>query len=456
MGVEGWRGWHVLGAIVALGFASTVWASDHSETPLLIQDDFASVDLSDLYLFTSPENPDNVVFVLTLNPGAGQTVPAPFRRRAKYNLLLDRNGDAKEDARIRFLFSEPDENGRQVVKLRGVGLKGLRGQGRTGEDIELKKGVRLHAGWFDDPFFFDREGYAGEGGRSLCDGSAADSFARADVAAIVLEMPKSRLRSSSVGVWARTRAAGNQVDRLGFAGINSLIVPEPARGAYNRAKPRNDLLDFFELILEALTGLGNDPTDASVVAGFYLPDILRLDFDEPALYPNGRRLEEDVIDLTLPLLGNSPAESTDCVDANDRPFRTTFPYLAEANGVGIPCQDSDLDGFPVLTPADCDPAGVPLDCNDSNDTIYPGAAEACDTRDSDCDGSLVDEFTNSDTDPAPDCVDIDDDNDGVFDEMDCQPTNPLVSPDADEICGNLVDDDCDMMTDEPGCVAAVP
>lgn len=445
-------GWRVVGVVFVLTLAQAVGASDHREAPLLADDGFASVDLADLYLFTSPENPDNVVFVLTVHPGAGQTGPAEFRRRAKYNLFLDRDGDAKEDARIRFAFGDPDESGRQVVKLRGVGLRGLRGQGRTGEEIELKKGVRLQAGVFDDPFFFDRDGFRGENGRSLCDGDATDTFARADVAAIVLEMPKSRLRSSSVGVWARTRAFGDRVDRVGFAGINAWIVPESERDSYNEAKPRDDLSNFFELILDALTGFGNEAPEASAVAGFYLPDILRFDFDQPAVYPNGRRLEEDVVDQTLPLLGGGVASPTDCIDGNDQPFRDTFPYLAEANGVGVPCLDGDLDGFPILAPADCDPAGIPLDCDDGSETIFPGAPEACDAFDSDCDGSLVDEFQNSDTDPAPDCLDIDDDNDGSFDVDDCEPTNPDVSPRADEVCSNGVDDDCDLAVDEPDCV----
>lgn len=438
--------------VVGLFVPGATRAADHREAPILSSGPLVAADIADVFVFASPQNSDAVVFILTVNPGAGQTTPAPFRDQGKYNLFLDKNGDAKEDARILFDFAAPNADGVQSVKIRSTGLRGLRGQARTGEEAVLKKDVRFVAGVFDDPFFFDQAGFAGEGGRMLCDASSSDSFARGDVAAVVLEVPLSRIGTRKFGVWARTKARGSQVDRMGFAGVGSLLLPEGAQEAFNRGKPKNDTAVFFDLVFDALTGVGSDPADAVTVAGFYLPDILTIDLDQTAVYPNGRRLDDDVIDFTLPFLGGDPPAVTDCVDGNDKPFRDTFPYLAEANGVGVPCFDGDSDGFPIQFPADCDPAGVPLDCNDGNDSIYPGAPELCDTRDFDCDGSIVDEFLNSDNDPAPDCVDIDDDNDGSFDTQDCAPTDPLIHPGAEELCGTGIDEDCDLQIDEPGCV----
>jgi hypothetical protein len=239
---------------------------------------------------------------------------------------------------------------------------------------------------------------------------------------------------------------------MGFAGVNALLIPEGDRTAFNRGHPRNDLLTFSQTIFDALVGVGDDPIDAAAVAAYYLPDILRFDPAAPAVYPNGRRLDEDVIDFTLPFLGRSPTLVTDCVDANDVPFRSTFPYLAPPHGTPPPCHDGDGDGSPVAVPTGCDPQGAALDCDDGDPSVRPGAPEACDAVDSDCDGSLVDEFLNSDTDPAPDCLDIDDDNDGSFDDQDCAPTDPLVSPRAMEVCGNGIDDDCDETVDEEACV----
>ncbi|MDG2307560.1 MAG: hypothetical protein P8R42_23485 [Candidatus Binatia bacterium] len=145
---------------------------------------------------------------------------------------------------MRRLFSDPDAAGTQGVKLRSVGLRGMRGDGRTGEDLLLKKEVRLHAGAFDDPFFFDRDAFLWEGGRALCDGGTSDSFARREASAVVLEVPLFGMGTPTFGLWARTRAFGNQVDRMGFAGINGLLVPEHARGAFNRGQPKNDVVVF--------------------------------------------------------------------------------------------------------------------------------------------------------------------------------------------------------------------
>ena len=196
----------IAAAIVVSGLAPAL-AADHREAPLLSAGDLASVDIGDLYVFPSPEDPDSVVFVLTMNPGAGQSVPTPFRSQAKYNLMIDKDGDAKEDARITFDFTGPRADGSQRLKLRSVGLKGMRGQGRTGEDLVVKKDVRLHAGVFDDPFFFDLEGFMDTlSTGTLAFDASRDFAAFQNTNAIVIEVPLEALGgdSSALRVWATT------------------------------------------------------------------------------------------------------------------------------------------------------------------------------------------------------------------------------------------------------------
>jgi hypothetical protein len=113
--------------------------------------------------------------------------------------------------------------------------------------------------------------------------------------------------------------------------------------------------------------------------------------------------------------------------------------FADTDGDLTPdCIDPDDDNDGHADAADC----APLDA-----AIFPGAPESCDLVDSDCDGSLVDEFVNTDGDRLPDCVDTDDDGDGDPDATDCAPLDATVHHDAVEQC-NGRDDDCDAAIDE--------
>lgn len=76
------------------------------------------------------------------------------------------------------------------------------------------------------------------------------------------------------------------------------------------------------------------------VADLVIPDTLKLDLTVPAGFPNGRRLQDPVIDITLgviflDLTKHSPGTLASVPvnpSGNDRPFRSSFPYLAPANG----------------------------------------------------------------------------------------------------------------------------
>jgi hypothetical protein len=93
------------------------------------------------------------------------------------------------------------------------------------------------------------------------------------------------------------------------------------------------------------------------------------------------------------------------------------------------CDDNDEDGFGVG--GSC----VVQDCDDTDENIHPEAVEVC--------GNDIDE--NCDGLAAPCCVDDDGDGYGEGDcaGADCDDTNPDVNPDADEVCGNDIDENCD-------------
>ncbi len=137
----------------------------------------------------------------------------------------------------------------------------------------------------------------------------------------------------------------------------------------------------------------------------------------------------------------------------------TFYRDADGDGYGDPgyreeaCEASD--GFVEDN----------TDCDDERDDVNPGADEVCDPFDvdEDCDG-VADDLDDDATERSTWYVDADGDTFGdpdatlalrsceqpaghTADDTDCDDTRRRVNPEARELCGNGLDDDCDGLTD---------
>ncbi len=342
-------------------------AADHLEAPLVQQD--GRTDINDLYAFQSPSDPDNTVLVMTVNPAAGALSPTTFDPNGSYGFEIDQDGDAVADESIDIAFGVPNASGAQSIAVSGA----VQGGGTTGTQFGLQGGAGTAvAGLYDDPFFFDFAGFQGTvkgmGTANLCElvpgtTTRPDFFAGFNVSAIVIEVESSAITNGdpSIGVWAVTDTTNNAApvtDRMGRPAIATVLVPDGAEDAYNMADPADDLANFQGAAsdsLEALSAFGGDatpysPAQADALAAAFLPDILTIDtsssdgYGGPTIPLNGRRLADDVIDISLPVVtGDASAVggpdvggllSTDCVDSNDKPFRNSFPYLAAPHGAG--------------------------------------------------------------------------------------------------------------------------
>jgi len=109
-------------------------------------------------------------------------------------------------------------------------------------------------------------------------------------------------------------------------------------------------------------------------------------------------------------------------------------------------QDLDGDGYTVDDG----------DCDDADANVSPDAVETCNGIDDDCDGDvdeglLVTFYADSDGDEYGDADDAQEaceqPNGYVEDDSDCDDTDGMAHPGAEEICDNI-DNDCDMEVDE--------
>ncbi len=166
-----------------------------------------------------------------------------------------------------------------------------------------------------------------------------------------------------------------QVSRLSAALVNEVVVPLAFKDVFNASQPKNDgrFLSVVQdpeaaRLLRALYGLDIPPTPRNDIVTIFLtgiPDLNQPPNVQPAEiahlnlavpvnpnphrlgvlggdvqgYPNGRRLGDDVTDISLQAVaGGTPFtpdfnkapnnQLGDGVDGNDKPFSSQFPYLA--------------------------------------------------------------------------------------------------------------------------------
>lgn len=302
-----------------------VQASSHREAPLVSAD--PKVDNTDVYAFTSPDDPTTVTIIASWLPFE-EPVGGPnfyaFDDNARYDINIDNDGDAVADITYRYTFNTSDTRGgttflanngpvtslndpnlllKQTYNLErlvsnpatlvsgGPVAPSYAGKASMPDYAALRRqaivgagaGRTSFAGQSDDAFFADLRVFDLLYGADL-KSTGQDTLAGYNVQTVALKVPKSELalagnatRNPVIGVWSATSkqtltlTAGAaspsgpfvQVSRLGNPLVNEAVAPANLKNAFNSIKPDADAG------VAALVARVNDPEIPHLIQGLY-------------------------------------------------------------------------------------------------------------------------------------------------------------------------------------------
>lgn len=355
-------------------------ASDHRDGPR-ITDLSQSFDITDVYFFLDPNDNSKVIMGLGvfgfITPGENGDSGA-FDPNVRFRFEIETNGDARPDHFFEITFSprqDVDAPQTATIILPSGGRFTAPTTPSSGADAtppapvittDPNTGVSFFAGLTDDPFFFDipaelryRASRIGGSPDPSFFNRGRDTIAGYNNLMIALSVPASLLRERAVASIGLSASAQRKnmtfrsldgdldfgefvnIDRMGVPTINKFFLPFARQDDYNRASTIDDANGkFVDDIVNTLRRLRTDDASIEIIKRLAVTngDMLRLNFLIPntgpaggnnaaAAFPNGRRPGDDVIDFILTIINNRVTQG-DNVNANDAPFRNTFPFFA--------------------------------------------------------------------------------------------------------------------------------
>lgn len=290
-------------AILFLSSALQAMGADHSDTSLHIEEGRNDARITDLYAFTRGEN---LVLILAVDP----TVPEgattyKFPTDVEYRINIDNDSEVTAQG---IILNKNDIREDIVISIRfkDDGTAVINGDNKFGSIFSIPFLVLFSCASSDDVDIVDAI-------TNFFAGPRDDPFIRGprigkNVAAIVLEIPIDAVvkNNNPLLIWSTTNVdsfPGDFQERAGGP-ITSML---------------NDVLNF--------THPSEDFENFSIE-----PDVLVLNTSLPSGFPNGRVLEDDVVDLVCPGVCDNIIENDEPFPSeNDVPFLDDFPFLAPPN-----------------------------------------------------------------------------------------------------------------------------
>jgi hypothetical protein len=279
----------VLTTTVLLGPAMRAGeASSHWDAPATFAD--KQIDASDLYAFTSPENPDTVTIIADYIPFQLPYKPYDFDTNTRYEVHIDNTGTGRPSITYRWTFKKElpgvpsfirehahqagrvdslieqsytltkSQEGKPAQTLVTNGYVAPTDMGplvtpgysrlRQKAVRDLPGGGKVFTGTAADPFYSDDDAV-----NTLRFGLRffpIKSGVPMNVSSLALQLPKSELALGGdasanpvAGIWttASRKSLGSdyrQVSRLGNPNFNEVIIPLVERDRFNTLRPEND------------------------------------------------------------------------------------------------------------------------------------------------------------------------------------------------------------------------
>jgi hypothetical protein len=393
----------IVGATVYGLGPAVATASSHREAPLVSAD--PAIDNTDVYAFDSPDRPGFVTLIANWipfeEPNGGPTF-YPFATDARYNIMIDNNGDAKPDVVFRWTFHNIDKRGNNtflynngpvtsiddphllfrqtytleasfnggpfITRIKDAPVAPSRVGPASMPDYQTLRdqavttfpgGWKGFAGQADDPFFADLRVFDLLYGGNLSE-VGQDTLAGYNVNSVALQVPFKDValhgdatRNPVIGVWSTTErqrvritngtSTGDwvQVSRLGNPLVNEVVVPAGLKDTFNAISPDKD---------------ASIPTLVQRVTDPELPKLINGIYGLPA--PATPRNDLSEIFLTgITTKANGPIKADlnsqlNNADVNANRFRPSemlrlnlgVPVAANPDRLGV--LDGDLQGFP--------------------------------------------------------------------------------------------------------------
>lgn len=215
------RPFAIAGAAIALSGA-VLWpghgilAADHLDPPLrtdILVDSTPdkAADIADIFTWHTATT---TVIILTFAGPSATTLPAVYDRDVLYKINIS-NAGSRTTATIPITVRFGKGAGANQFGVQISGIPGVNGPivGPV-ETTLVKDGVTARAGLFDEPFFFDLQGFKEtQSTGKLSFNNTRNAFAAANDTAIVIEIPSNRLANGTrvLDIWGETSRFGGQI-----------------------------------------------------------------------------------------------------------------------------------------------------------------------------------------------------------------------------------------------------